>query len=233
MKSLNLKVLSKSSLLYLADESHNTQFVVNYLKQTFSSILLATNEENALSLYYEESPGFILTDINFPSTDIIKFIKNLREENKKLQIALTFSYDDMYKIIKVVEMNISKIMVKPLTSKDLGILVETFSKRHKIVEKYDLTSSWVFEPKTYTIKGPLHTYTLTKKESNFLSILFKNNKIITNLQMKEHLWEDCEINDNVIHTFIKNIRKKLPKRTLITVKGVGYKLSNDHEKVKT
>ncbi|GEM_PF-978897 len=233
MKNFEFELLSKSKLLYIAEKSSTSRFVTESLNEVFEVINIADSTSKALEIYYNKKPDFILTDINFPKMNIINFIQNLRKYDRSTQIALTYSYSDMYKVLNVVELDISKILVKPLTKPDLELLLIAFSRRYKVNESYELAPFWKFEPNSYQIISPSFTFTLTKKECTFLSFLVKKKKIVTYTQMKHNLWIYSEMNDNVIHTFIKNIRKKLPKRTLITVKGVGYKLSNYQEKVKT
>ena len=218
--------LSTSSLLYITGESNTSLFVIESLNHVFETILLASNEQEALEIYHEKHPSFILADINFPKMNVIGFLKNLRQIDTSTQIALTYSFDDIYKILKIVELDITKIIVKPITLLDLDNLLETFYKRHTGIKTYIIAPFWIFEPNSYIIKGPAKSYSLTKKECTFLSILFRNNKMITYDEMKKNLWKDSEMNDNVMHTFTKNIRKKLPLKVLKTVNGVGYKITS-------
>ncbi len=226
MRNSRIETLSTASLLYIMEKANTSMFIIENLKQAFETIVIAHNEEESLKICREKKIDFILTDINLPKMDVVRFIKTLRAHNKSLQIALTYSYEDIYKLLKIVELDISKIVVNPLTISDLPIIVETFAQRYIPIQKtYDITAFCIFEPKSFLIKGPLHTYSLTKKECDFLSMIFLNKRIITIEQMKRNIWKDTKINNNVIHSFIKNIRKKLPKNTLISVKSIGYKLN--------
>ncbi len=168
---------------------------------------------------------FILVDINFPKMDVVKFIKELRCSDKSTQIALSFSYEDIYKVLKIVEQDISKLLLNPITNSDLEKLFEVFSKRYNLNITYEISNFCVFEPNDFKIRCQNNSYSLTKKECIFLEIMFKNQKTISYQDMKEYLWKDSSMNDNVIHTFIKNIRKKLPPKTILTIKGVGYKMN--------
>jgi DNA-binding response OmpR family regulator len=73
---------------------------------------------------------------------------------------------------------------------------------------------------------------LTRKEFDLLSyMLLHKNRVLTRLQLSEHIWgsfvdDDCD--SNYIDVHIKNIRKKLgvygSTEWLETVRGVGYKI---------
>ncbi len=225
MKNSIVNVLSNLSLLYIVEESHTALFVVEKLKLTFEKILIAHNAKEAQAIYSEERTDFILVDINFPKMDVVKFIKELRCSDKSTQIALSFSYEDIYKVLKIVEQDISKLLLNPITNSDLEKLFEVFSKRYNLNITYEISNFCVFEPNDFKIRCQNNSYSLTKKECIFLEIMFKNQKTISYQDMKEYLWKDSSMNDNVIHTFIKNIRKKLPPKTILTIKGVGYKMN--------
>ena len=78
---------------------------------------------------------------------------------------------------------------------------------------------------------------LTKKEYDILSLLLLNkNKVVTRLQISEHIWGDIieeNYNSNYIDVHIKNLRKKLAAyiegEFLETVRGIGFQF-NDLEK---
>jgi len=221
------KILSTATLLHIEDDSNSTSFLLkDKLKHVFKSIHIANNSQDALEIYQLKQPDFIIADINFPNINVVDFIKNIRRIDTQIQIALTYSYDDMDKILKVVEFGIAKIIVKPLTIIDLEALLETFTKRYSKNKTYSIAPSWIFESDNFRIKGPTKSYTLTKREWSFLSILFHKNNTITYHEMKNNLWENSQINDNAIHSFIKNIRKKLPPKALLTVPGIGYRIDS-------
>jgi len=219
--------LSTATLLYIEDDSNSSSFFLkDKLKHVFKSILMAKNSQDALEIYQLSHPDFIIVDINFPNMDVVNFIKSIRRIDKKVQIALTYTYEDMDKILKIVEFGIAKIIVKPLTNTDLEALLETFLKSYRKNEIYKIAPFWIFDSKNFIIEGPTDSYTLTKREWSFLSILFHKNKTITYHEMKNNLWENSQMNDNAIHSFIKNIRKKLPPKVLLTVPGVGYRIAS-------
>ena len=74
---------------------------------------------------------------------------------------------------------------------------------------------------------------LTKKEYDILSLLLLNkNKVVTRLQISEHIWGDIieeNYNSNYIDVHIKNLRKKLAAHIegdfLETVRGIGFQFN--------
>jgi DNA-binding response OmpR family regulator len=74
---------------------------------------------------------------------------------------------------------------------------------------------------------------LTKKEFDIFQYLVLNkNRVITRLQLTEHIWGDIlELNSdsNFIDVHVRNLRKKLEKFAKIdwfeTVRNVGYRVN--------
>ena len=75
--------------------------------------------------------------------------------------------------------------------------------------------------------------TLTKKEFDILHYLLLNkNRVLTRLQLTEHIWGNIledDYDSNYMDVHIKNLRKKLSTFAetdwLETVRGIGYKVS--------
>jgi DNA-binding response OmpR family regulator len=75
---------------------------------------------------------------------------------------------------------------------------------------------------------------LTKKEFDIFQYLILNkNRVITRLQLTEHIWGDVlEINSdsNFIDVHVRNLRKKLDKFSKLdwfeTVRNVGYRIND-------
>jgi len=74
---------------------------------------------------------------------------------------------------------------------------------------------------------------LTRKEYDILNFLLLNkNKVVTRLQISEHIWGDIieeNYNSNYIDVHIKNLRKKFSSFIegdfLETVRGIGFRFN--------
>jgi len=226
MIDADIKVLSTTSILYVNDSKEGSQLFIEKLKSIFKNIHIANNEFEALKVYQEKKPNFIIADISMKRINVINFIRKIRQVDSKIQIALTYINDNLNEIIKAVEFGLAKIILKPFTEIELRKLLKIFASSYSEEKVYSLAPFWTFESNNYLIKGSTQTFTLTKKECTFLNMLFKENQTITYCEMKNYIWDDSQIHDNVLHTFIKNIRKKLPPKSLLNVPGIGYRIDS-------
>ena len=70
---------------------------------------------------------------------------------------------------------------------------------------------------------------LSKKELSLLELFIINrNKDITIEDIMSHCWSDIfiEVSLDSVKSLVSNLRKKLPKDTILNVYGVGYILKN-------
>ena len=66
---------------------------------------------------------------------------------------------------------------------------------------------------------------LSKTAWELLYYLIKNRgSVVETERILNHVWEDKPVGDEIVRTYIKELRKILPKEAIKTYKGRGYKL---------
>ena len=123
-------------------------------------------------------------------------------------------------------------MVKPFLPKELSlragiILRRCYKGENPVVQ---LSGSQIDFDRAEVVKGE-ETFPLTAKEHDILSALYRNaGRIVTIDQLCEAAWGDNPYGyENSLMAHIRRIREKIeanPSKpvSLITVKGLGYKL---------
>ncbi|MBP9518561.1 MAG: response regulator transcription factor, partial [Fervidobacterium sp.] len=68
---------------------------------------------------------------------------------------------------------------------------------------------------------------LTSKEFELLKLLAQRpDRVFSREQILEEIWKDeFDVFDRVVDVHINNLRKKLGKNWIVTIRGVGYKFS--------
>ncbi len=90
----SLLVLKNKRILLAEDDAMTRIQVSNTLKMLFKTVYCATDGEEALSLYEDESPDIILTDIKMPKKDGIKLTRQIRQIDYNIPIIILTSFDD-------------------------------------------------------------------------------------------------------------------------------------------
>jgi len=219
-----LKNLSQLSLLIIEDDKFVEQKIRLEVSNIFKSIYFASNGQDACLLFEEKKPDLIISNVKLTILDGLNFIKKIRAINKHVQVAVFYSYIDVKELLKMVEYNIQKVVSKPVSIRKFNQILSTFSSNHAQRQVYKLAPSWKYQFGEPLIEGPSKSFLLTKKESDFMTLFFINNKAVSYIDMKNTLWNNREISSNAIRLFIRDVRKKLPPNILRNIPGVGYRI---------
>ena len=64
---------------------------------------------------------------------------------------------------------------------------------------------------------------------NLYHMLENQGKVFTRQMLLDRLWaEDLEVEDRIVDSHIKNIRKKLNADYIKTIRGVGYRIDKEN-----
>lgn len=113
----------------IVDDSATTRRIIIRALAAFEydDFIEAKNGIDALS--YIEEVDFILTDWNMPIMDGFKFVKKVREKNKKIPIMMITTNADEDSVISAIKGGVSGYIIKPFTPEALKMKV------NKILEK--------------------------------------------------------------------------------------------------
>ena len=71
---------------------------------------------------------------------------------------------------------------------------------------------------------------LTQKEFDLLRLLLENQgRVFTRQMLLDRLWDfDTYVEDRIVDSHIKNLRKKLNVDYIETIRGVGYRVDKEN-----
>ncbi len=221
------ELLKDKIVLYVEDDLTLQKNIVETLGHFFKKILIASDGDEAYTLYIENQNkiDLIITDINMPNTDGITFARSIREFDKKLPIIIISAYTDTDYLLDSIDLNIIKYITKPFTTKKIVALLD------KLLDYFELNNFIVIDK---DIKLDCNNreliiddnkIKLTKKETIFMKLLAQNN-IVTYEMMYEYMWDyDKAPSADAIKSFIRKLKKKLPFDMIKNQHSVGYYLN--------
>jgi signal transduction histidine kinase/ActR/RegA family two-component response regulator len=145
---LNIKELRKytinTRLLIVEDDRDLNENIFDLLNVLFDDIEMAYNGEEGLAKYQESinsSKKFdiVITDINMPKMDGFELIKEVRAIDKKQQIIVTTAYDDNSSLMKLIDLQINRFVLKTsIYSTLIGVVTDIAKEiyNEKIVQLY-------------------------------------------------------------------------------------------------
>lgn len=224
--------LKNKKILVADDEPQLLEMVKSILEEDgFKNIKTACNVSDALEKARAWKPELAVLDVMLPDGDGFELLKRLREFTQIPVLFLTARGEDEDRI-KGLGAGADDYMVKPFLPRELTLRIGIILKRYYKEEnpRVKLAGCEIDFERAQVIKDGGHI-PLTAKEYEILSALCRNaGKIVTIDSLCQAAWGDNPYGyENSLMAHIRRIREKTEKNpskpvSLITVKGLGYKL---------
>lgn len=176
----------------------------------------------------------IILDRMLPGMDGVSIIKNLRSQNIYTPILLLTALGTVKDKTDGLDAGADDYLPKPFALDELLARVRAILRRPKVKAEIILTvSDLSLNLNTHSVKRSNKDIILTNKEFSLLEFLMRNkNQPISKEQIITHVWNwDSDILPNNIEVYISYLRDKVDKpfskKLIKTVRGVGYKISDD------
>lgn len=229
---MNFDYLKTKHILLVDDEQELLDMVVSILKEEgFNHIVTAKTVKNALNLTDSFQPDIAILDVMLPDGNGFNLMKELKRKTEYPVLFLTARGEDEDKL-QGLGLGADDYIVKPFLPKELifrimAILRRCYKEENPFVR---LQNSEIDFDRAEIIKDLKHI-SLTAKEYEILSVLYRNSgRIVTIDALCEAAWGENPFGyENSLMAHIRRIREKIeidPSHpvSLITVKGLGYKL---------
>ncbi|MGK4198752.1 response regulator transcription factor [Fusobacterium sp. HC1336] len=197
-----------------------------YLVREGYEISEAEDGEKGLKLFYEKPFDLVILDVMLPKKDGWSILREIKKYTETPVIMLT-ARDDSEDEVFGFEMGADDYITKPFNNKVLLARVKSLlRKSNNSVESIIEIGNLVINDTSHSITDSKGEIELAPKEYDLLVYLVKNNKIaLSREKLLNEVWGyDFLGDDRTIDTHIKNLRKKIGKGAIKTIRGIGYKL---------
>ena len=202
----------------------------------FTQIMTAASAEAALKILSVQMPAMVVLDVMMPGMDGFALLKEIRKVSSMPVLMLTAKGEPEDRCTGL-ELGADDYLVKPCLPRELMLRVTAILKRvypegNRIVA---LAASQVDLDKAEVRKGE-EVFRLTAKEyAVFLKLAENAGRIVTIGSLCQtacgEIWQGYE---STLMTHIRHLREKIESNpsapvSLITIKGLGYKLITREE----
>jgi DNA-binding response OmpR family regulator len=226
----------KLKLLYAEDKQQTRKDHITYLNSKYDFTIYEANDGiEALSIYKNNMPDIVLTDITMPNMDGLELVKEIRKISHHTKIVILTAHSEHDKLMQALDLHVVNYLLKPINRKKLThaieVAVSTISKKERVDDtciyfnentKFNMTTNeYIFNNKV--IK-------LSKSENTLLLLLCKHkNQEIDSFNIFISVWNDFdkEYSAYSVRTLVKKLRKKLPDGILENIYGGFYRLRID------
>mgnify|MGYP002561272809 CR=1 FL=1 len=220
-----------SKILIIEDEEAIADLEKDYLELSGFEVEIANRGDVGLEKALKEEYDLIILDLMLPEVDGFDICRQVRQEKNIPIIMVSAKKDDIDKI-RGLGLGADDYISKPFMPQELllriyAVLRRTYKEDSPLLVldgcKIDFSRAEVY-------KGN-EVISLTAKEHALLETLARNaGKIVTVDALCEALWGDNPFGyENSLNAHVRRVREKIetdPSKpvSLITIKGLGYKL---------
>ena len=223
------------TILVADDEPQITRVVRGYLEQAGYRVVTAYDGEEALYLARREKPDLVVLDLQMPKVDGLEFTRRIRADRPAIAIImLTARVEETDRIVGL-EMGADDYVTKPFSPRELVARVKAVLRRTQAAAP----PPDVLRVGPLTLDRAQHTVTLEGEPIDLTPMEF--DILATLMEAPGRVFSRADIleatqgvafaaYERTVDAHIKNLRQKLEPdhsepRTILTVRGAGYRLA--------
>ncbi len=222
------------NILIVEDNKELAVEVYDFLCNVGYICKIANNCNDALEEASSNDFDAMLLDLGLPDGDGFDVLKTVRKTKSKMAVIVLTARGELDDRINGLHLGADDYLTKPFALTELSARLFAVIRRiHGFTLNNLEVHGFLLQLQDYKVSYDEIPINLTKKEFDIFQYLVLNkNRVITRLQLTEHIWGDIlEVNSdsNFIDVHVRNLRKKLDKHTAIdwfeTVRNVGYRIN--------
>lgn len=221
------------NILLAEDDERLGKLEAHLLKKEFHHVDWVKNGRDALQYASLADYDIIILDWMMPGENGLAVCKKLRKNGTKSGILFVTAKDAKDDVILGLDSGADDYIVKPFEFAEMLARIRAISRRkEKSFEEIITIQDFTLHLNSHELKRNNSTIELTKKEYQFLEILFRNcNQVVTREVLFARIWGlDTDVSDNALDALVKLVRKKIDSdgtpSLIQNVRGVGYKVRN-------
>lgn len=230
--------MSGKKVLIIDDEEDILKLIKTVLiKEGIEHVLTSTTAEGGWMQFQETKPDLVLLDIMLPDGEGYEVCKKMRSISKVPILFISAKTEEIDKIVGFA-IGGDDYITKPFSPKELAYRVKAQLRRadyavaETIEEPILQAGPFELDPQKAELRKNGQAIDLKPKELGLMKFFLQNvNKVISKEKLYDTVWgEDFTGIDNTVMVHIRRLREKIEDQPsqptyLITVKGLGYKLT--------
>ncbi len=215
-------------ILVVEDEPDIQELLCAYLRSAGYSPVAAGDGTAALALFQEGSFDLILLDIMLPGMDGFEICKRIRSQSQ-IPILMLTALDAEEHQLHGLGLDADDYITKPFSIPILLEKIRLILRRSAGSEQETRLCyrDLILDPDTREAVLSDHPLDLTAKEFELLyTFLSAPGRVFTRQMLLAKLWGyDFYGDERVVDSHIKNLRHKLNRDYIETIRGVGYRVA--------
>lgn len=217
-------------ILLAEDDASQAESIKTWLEMDGYNIDWVERGDHAILAIEQHQYDCVLLDRGLPKATGDEILKTLRAQQQATPVIFITARDSIHDRVEGLDLGANDYLVKPFSLEELSARVRSQLRQHQSsADQYLRYANLVLDPQAKTLIQDGQTVNLTAKEFQILhKLMQKPEHVMTREQLEESLyaWGD-EIESNAIEVFIYQLRKKIGSQYIKTIRGLGYRMSQD------
>lgn len=180
---------------------------------------------SALQAIELETFDLVILDLGLPRVDGLEVLKSIRQNKNPVSVLVLTARDSIEDKVRGLDLGADDYLAKPFDLKELSARVRSLVRRKQDVASHLMTCGDLeLNSDACVVKRSGELVSTTRKEFLILSeLLLNQGRVLSKDQLVQltYGWGDA-LDSNAIEVHIHNLRKKLGKTLIKTVRGIGY-----------
>jgi two-component system OmpR family response regulator len=216
--------------LVVEDDKDLNRQLVTALSDGGFAVDTAFDGEEGYYLGDTEPYDVVILDIGLPKMDGISILEQGRRSSRNMPVIILTARDRWSDKVTGMDAGADDYLAKPFHMEELLARVRAQVRRASGHAKSEIECGPLrLDTKSARVTFQGQQVKLTSHEFRLLAYLMHHNgRVVSRTELVEHLYDqDFDRDSNTIEVFIGRLRKKIPGDIIQTVRGLGYRLSED------
>ena len=221
----NYSYLKEKTVLFAEDDITTRNHMSSIFGLLFAQVYEASNGEEALSLYLEQKPDIIVSDIKMPKLDGITLTKKIRQNDNDTPIILLTSFAEQDLLLNAANLFVDGYLVKPIELTELLESINNTMVRRKLKTSVcQILPNIFYNPTTKEVYKNQELIILGAKEYELLELLYNSTGVVATQDIENSLWPLDITSRSSLKNLVLRLRKKLDNDVIVSVRGIGYRI---------
>ncbi|MEY4136773.1 MAG: hypothetical protein RL205_901 [Actinomycetota bacterium] len=213
-------------VLVADDEVRFAEALRQGLSRTDYDVTVVNDGDAALARALSGGFDLILLDLMLPGLSGYRVVERLRAAGNQTPIIMLTAKDGEYDEADAFDLGVDDYLTKPFSTVVLLARMRSLLRRSPDTAVQEVVVGDLrLDPRKHRCMLGSTNVTLTPREFDVtLYLAQRAGSVVSKRELLEHVWDEPELDPNVVEVCILQVRKKLGNELISTVRGVGYRL---------
>jgi DNA-binding response OmpR family regulator len=216
-----------SRILIVEDEARIASFLEKGLRANGFATEVAADGEEALTRVRIGRFDLVILDLGLPGRDGLEVLHDLRDRHAGLPVVILTARDSVRDTVAGLEGGADDYISKPFRFEELLARVRVRLRGERGTEPTVLRNGDVaLDLRTRQLVAGAETIDLSAREFALAEVFFRHpGQVLSREQLLSQVWGyDFDPGSNVVDVYVGYLRKKLGRDSIVSVRGMGYRL---------